>query len=373
MRPLHTLISASLLAACGPGPTTADADAPDLPDADDAATGLPALGDGTHDLSNVHLDVVLTADDGLARPTDLAFHHETADQLWITNQGVSGMVVGHDVSDGVSKVDTFRDRATGTHFMARPSGLAFGKPGFFATSQEEDRKTQPITPKTFMGPTLWTSDLAEFDAGHASHYDMLHNSPNSVGIAWERGNAYWIYDGWNASLTRYDFAEDHGPGGSDHSDGIVRRYADGEMGYLEGVPCNMVYQRKTRRLFAVDAANARVVVLDTTSGDGGGRIDPNHDGIDQAMVLDADLDDLVLAEDLGMNTPSGLALFDGLLYVGDHATGRIAAITTDGELVDWVDTGIEDALGGLTVADDGSIWVVDMAEDRVLRISPVGG
>ena len=35
-----------------------------------------------------------------------------------------------------------------------------------------------------MGPTLWDGNLNIYDGGHASHLDMLHNSPNGAGIAW---------------------------------------------------------------------------------------------------------------------------------------------------------------------------------------------
>ena len=59
-----------------------------------------------------------------------------------------------------------------------------------------------------MGPTLWTNDGSIYNGGHATHYDMLHDSPNGAGIAWESGTAYWIFDGWHQSLTRYNFRND---------------------------------------------------------------------------------------------------------------------------------------------------------------------
>src|SRR5690606_13392082 len=107
------------------------------------------------------------------------------------------------------------------HFLPKPAALSFNPvTGFFATAHEEDERTQGAngTPADFMGPTLWTSDMEIFDGGHGGHMDMLHNSPNAVGIAWERDNVYWVVDGYHNALTRYDFAQDHGPGGSDHTD-----------------------------------------------------------------------------------------------------------------------------------------------------------
>ena len=54
------------------------------------------------------------------------------------------------------------------------------------------------------------------------------------------------------------------------------------------------------------------------------------------------------ASDLLM--PSGLALFDGLLYVSDHATGILYAVTLTGEPVTQLDTGLgPGTLAGITV------------------------
>ncbi|MEC9466031.1 MAG: hypothetical protein VX834_09620 [Myxococcota bacterium] len=114
--------------------------------------------------------------------------------------------------------------STNSHFLAKPSALAFGENGAFASIHEEDEITQFDTPWDFMGPTLWTTEFALFDSGHLSHIDMLHNTPNGVGIAWEVDNVYWVYDGHHGSLTRYNFNQDHGPAGTDHSDGVVYRY-----------------------------------------------------------------------------------------------------------------------------------------------------
>ena len=41
----------------------------------------------------------------------------------------------------------------------------------------------------FMGLTLWDGNLKEWEGGHLSHLDMLHNSPNGAGIAWEQATS----------------------------------------------------------------------------------------------------------------------------------------------------------------------------------------
>ena len=55
---------------------------------------------------------------------------------------------------------------------------------------------------------------------------MLHESPYSQGVAWEIDNVFWIFDGYNNDIVRYDFVDDHNPGNSYHGDAIVRRYSD---------------------------------------------------------------------------------------------------------------------------------------------------
>ena len=93
---------------------------------------------------------------------------------------------------GLSFIKRAAEDGSHTHFMAKVSGIAFNSDGNFATSQEEDQITQPSTPANFMGPTLWDGNLKEWEEGHLSHLDMLHNSPNGAGIAWEQGNVFWI-------------------------------------------------------------------------------------------------------------------------------------------------------------------------------------
>ena len=63
--------------------------------------------------------------------------------------------------------------------------------------------------------------------------------------------------------------------------------------------------------------------------------------------------------------PSGLAQVGSTLFVGDNETGRIWAIGTNGEVIDYLDTGLPDgALMGIEIGPDGNLWVVDALEDR---------
>ena len=92
-----------------------------------------------------------------------------------------------------------RTSSDATHFLASPSALAFDDSGTLATIHDVDTPTQGAdgTPADFMGPTLWPADASLVDGGHDSHLDMLHDSPSGAGIAWDTGNAFWVYDGWH--------------------------------------------------------------------------------------------------------------------------------------------------------------------------------
>lgn len=342
-----------LLAACGP------------------RSGVPVLGDGAHDLGALAFREVT----GLPDPHDLAFNpdvepvgDDAAGQLWVVGPDDNAVAILQNL-DGSATISRRAGPESG-HFLARPAALAFGAPGFLATAQETNRRTQPTTPGAFMGPTLWTSDPAVFDAGVDSHYDMLHNTPNGAGIAWEIDNVYWLFDGAHASLTRYDFALDHGPAGTDHSDGVVARWVEGEVAYVPGVASHLVVDGD--RLYVADTGHQRVAVLDLTSGTPGADIRPNFDGGEQFRVDGGALTTLIDAEAGGFVEPSGLELHDGLLFVSDHATGRISAFTMDGERVDYLDLDEGSAPQGMAFGPDGHLWIADAGLGRVLELWPGG-
>ena len=270
---------------------------------------------------------------------------------------------------GLSFIKRAAEDGSHTHFMAKVSGIAFNSDGNFATSQEEDQITQPSTPANFMGPTLWDGNLKEWEGGHLSHLDMLHNSPNGAGIAWEQGNVFWIYDGFHSSLTRYDFARDHGRGGTDHTDGIIRRFVEGEVGYIPGVPSGLVWDAGRARLLIADSGNKRIAVLDPAAASSAGAIAPNYDGCQQVAFSGATTTTLVAGEEVGLSTPSGIAIRNNQIYVTDYATGRLFAFAMDGSLLDYLDIAEPNALMGLTFDENGALYVIDNAKREILKIS----
>lgn len=343
---------------------------------DAGLAGVPVLGNGTHNLSASRIRVISSDADALNGPTDLAFNPEAPDQLWVTNHTDHAMVIF--TSTGTPDQTSSRlagDGTDGQHFLAKPSGLAFGATGRLATSPDENQVTQPMTPTSFMGPTLWSSDLTIFDGGIASHYGMLHDSPLSAGIAWDHDNVYWVFDGTHRGLARYDFHEGHELGGSDHSNGEVARYAAGQVAYVPGIPSHLKIDHTTGLLYVADTGNHRVAVLDTATGTRGGAIGPNYDGDVQYRMTGSMFSTLVDGTTMGLQHPSGLVLHGPMLFVTDNATSRIYAFDLHGRTLDWLDLGAEVPPGGLmgiTFDATDNLFLVDHVGNRVLELVSSG-
>ena len=367
----------ALLAACGGndrrGPVMTADDAGTTMPPDSGPTGLPLLGNGTHSVDSVNVGEVGAGLGVLFLPRDLAFNPEAPTQLWVLNHGDNTTVIFFE--PGTPAEDWNKRSGFGNdHFLASPSALAFGAPGTFATVQEEDEETQPSTPADFMGPTLWTSDIETYDSGHASHLDMLHNSPNAVGIAWETGNAYWVFDGYHQSITRYDFQGDHGLGGEDHTDGIIERYVEGEVGYAPGITASMALDHSTGLLYLADPANSRIAVLDTATGTEAGAIGPNYDGATMRSMAGAALTTFIDGTTADLPRPAGLELHEGMIWVSDNERSTIAAFDMEGNVVDWLDLSSivpSGSLQGMAFSPvDGALYVLDVPAHKVLRITP---
>jgi hypothetical protein len=355
---------ALLLVACPP------------PQGDDDDASIAILGGGSHSTEGLTLTEVATGSEGLNTPRDIAFHPDNPSDLYVVNYGADGLTIIKD-ADSDDAEATYFGAMGASHFLVSPSGLAFGEDGFFATIHETDEYTQgppPAgSPQDFMGPSLWDSNPNTFDGGHSGHFDMLHNTPNGMGIAWEKDHVYWVFDGYHSSITRYDFGQHHGAGGTDHGDGIVARYVEGEVDRKAEVSSHMEYDPDTELLYIADTGNKRIAVLDTTTGTDGGTISPNYDSApgNQYEVLDADLTTLVDGEEHSMTRPSGLALRDGVVYVSDNKRANIMAYDmVTGDLLDFLALELEEgALMGITFDADGNLWFTDAVDDRIVRIS----
>lgn len=368
----------------GPADTGEEPDAGFAPDAE--PRGLAVLGADSHSVDNVEWTVLTGS--VLRVPRDLAFNPSATGELWVVNRADDSTVtwfgLGTPDERSLKRIDPYA-----LHFMEEPSSIAFGAvhPEYghqFATCQESrNTYNNQAAPNDFMGPALWPSTMGiyavsnpdavravGFDLG--SHLDMLHESPLCMGIAWDSGNIYWTFDGATGSLSRYDFQEDHAPGFDDHSDGEIRRYVVGEVARVANVPSHLELDRNTAQLFVADTGNARVAVLDTTSGVAGRRLSVKEPGTTLNLWTGASLQTLVDATSGELQRPSGLELVGDVLYVTDNANGRISAFDkTTGMRLDYLDTGLpEGALMGITADPEGRLYIVDAVGNRVVRIAP---
>jgi len=181
------------------------------------------------------MTVIGTSANSLDTPRDLAFHPTlTRFELWVVNEETesSGGSTTTFFNAGQSDQDyEWRTDGNAWHFMSLPTGIDFGENENFATSPGV-YDANHNGGEAFTGPALWSSDMDIYampSGGNGSHLDMLHVSPYSQGIAHEVDNVYWVVDGYNNDIVRYDFADDHGPGNSFHGDATIHRYAATEI------------------------------------------------------------------------------------------------------------------------------------------------
>lgn len=377
------LLSAFLV-ACGSDPIEKDPVETRSPE--DIAT---AIGKRDGSPSSVQLFVVYEAEETYL-PTALEWNPNASDELWVTltrpNVGPCTEVDPDDVAcdrlwgrmaivrraaRGVPGTEVKMD-ANAWHFMRNPRQLAWGSRGLLATCGEARTANYEDDATPYNGPVLWDSDPELFGAPYdpnrnGTHVDMLHETPYCMGIAHERGNVYWAFNGDIGALDRYDFNEPHEPGGEDHTDGALWRYAEGELLRVPQVPSHLAYDTRQNLVFAADTGHGRVVALDAASGSPDGDV-TTYDPIDTHVRMSGAALTEVLAPGM-LEAPSGLAFHEGVLFVTDHATGRILALLPDGRVLRELDTGLgPNALTGIAIGPDGKAYVADMRARRVLRI-----
>ena len=332
--------------------------------------------------------VIADLTDGLDEPRDLEFHPNPArsDELWIVNRADDAMVIIHETGTS-SQTSEERLDAYRNHFMEEVSAIAFGAYDdefdyTFGTAQESRNTYNGVEDaNNFMGPALWPSSLSHFAMENqngplgGSHIDMLHESPDGMGIAHDNGNAYWYFDGYYGHLVYYDFQADHDTGETDHSDGIVHRYSDVPLTRYPGVPSHMVLDKDSGILYISDTGANRVLWVNTddqsTSStdiyDEPSRMETlaqylRIDGVEWGIL------------DTGLNRPSGIALEGKNLFVSEYGNSEITAYDLDtngrgGKIVDVIQTGAQ-AIMGIEIGPDGHLYYVDNGRDQVVRIDP---
>ena len=347
--------------------------------------GIPAFGySGEQEPS---LILIADSSDGLNTPRDLGINPLHDGEIWVVNRSDDSVTIVFNAgtSDQTTQhiVDPYAE-----HFMEEVSSIAFGAPETFGTCQEtRNTYNNQARPDDFMGPTLWSSDLDifgksnpeavryltdlfGFHADLGSHLDMLHESPLCMGIAWERNNIYWVFDGLSSDIVRYDFHVDHGPGYDDHSDGTIFRYAPNEVKRVPDVPSHMKLDKTSGLLYIADTGNNAIKVLDVTKGDVGDRLPKQEPGTQHYQMDNTEIWTLIEGADFDIELPSGLTLIDDILLIGDNATGIIHAFDIDGTLIDQYETGLPNGgLMGIYAAGLDDIWMVNAVDNELLRLS----
>jgi hypothetical protein len=192
-----------------------------------------------------------------------------------------------------------------------------------------------------------------------------------MGVAWEKDNIYWVFDGYNKNIVSYNFQTPHPIGGDDHSDGILKRYTEVKVKRVVGKPSHMVIDHKTNWLYIVDNGNKRVLRMDINSGEQSTSISNPYEPLEEYYrVITATWEVFV---DSGLVMPVGIDVMDGRLVVTDDANGDIVFYnTTTGRKnaeIGRVKTGAP-GIAGITIAPDSTLWYVNTTSNEVMHLVP---
>ena len=319
-------------------------------------------------------DLIVNSSDQISQPRDLDFHPNG--DLWVTNTGTEnsgGSTVKVENPGVTGQTDLWEQDGNAWHFMSLPSGIAFSNNGNFATSTSVlDANHQG---NTFTGPTLWSSDpliYAKPSGGNGSHLDMLHESPHCMGICSQEENVFWVYDDYNKDIVRYDFAEDHGPGNSDHDDGEVLRYQGmGLSAINHTIVCHLVLDKDKKWLYFTDGSNQRVMRLDITTGNLGGTPSwgPQETLAEYQKVVGYTWEEVVTT---GLVEPAGIDLIGNKLIVTDHSNGDIIfydVSSIPATEIRRIQTN-EPGIMGTVIGPNGRIWYANASLNKVVKIEP---
>jgi hypothetical protein len=331
---------------------------------------------------NLEMKMIGSDVDGLDNPVDLDFCRipGRTNELWVLNRefGSSSMTIFFHAGSPTQK-SQYRKDSHSDHFMVYSSAMAMGTNGNFATTQEVLNSVGGTT-STFMGPVLWSSDTSiyarmyqsEWENGKplGSHIDMLHQSPYSMGIAADKDNIYWVFDGYHGNLVKYDFATPHTIGGDDHSDGRVWRYPEVVLERIPDLPAHMVLDNATGWLYIVDNANARIIRVNTKSGVKAKELQPVDEPLDLYWEM-KNVEQQVYI-DTGLTSPVGIDFWNGRLVVTDNAKGTIRlydATGAKGTLLGSIALNAPSIMG-VKIGPDSNLWFVDATNNTITQLSP---
>jgi outer membrane protein assembly factor BamB len=331
------------------------------------------------DATNAKPEFILIADANskIKEPQDIDFNPTRPNELWIINKetamtgGTTVMLT--EIGTPNQKFD-YRKDGNSWHFMSLPSAIAFGENGNWATTANVQDANH--NGGTFTGPTLWSSDLDIYAKDHGpgtngSHLDMLHTSPFSMGIAAQIDNIYWVFDGYNGNIVKFDFAADHGPGQHYHGDGKVHRYPEVKVKREPDVPSHMILDAAKEWLYIVDGGNQRVLRMNIKTGSKARDLPPVNEELAEYWEMLGVTWEEFIPSSFGLKKPCGIAIKDNRLFVSDNETGEIICfnIQTKAELA-RVNTGAKGIMG-IVLSKDNILYYANSLTNQVIKINPI--
>ena len=326
--------------------------------------------------------VIASSSNSVNQPQDLDFKPHT-NELWIVNRGNTNggsNVIIYNAGETDQSSEYRKDSHSG-HFMIYPNAIAFGDNGNFANTNEIQNTANPTS--TFMGPALFSGDTSIFakifqnnwvsGLPLGSHLDMLHQSPFSMGIAHDSANIYWVFDGHNGNLCKYDFAGDHSPGYDDHSNGLIWRYTDVPLTREANVAGHMILDKATGWLYIVDAGTKKIKRVNTNTGSISGTLNvPSTSPEPLAGFWEVTGSVVETIDSFLSSQPCGIDLYNGRLIVGDYGNGDITVYDISGSTPSKLGTIATGQVGmaGVKIGPDGKIWFVNNTQNNVIRIDP---
>lgn len=322
--------------------------------------------------------VIGSSTDQVNAPRDLDVKPNTS-EIWVGNYGTSGggsFIIFYNAGLP-TQTSQYRKDTHADHFDRYTSAFAFSEIGEFGTIGENQN---PSSGSTFMGPSLWSSDTAIFARVFqnnwvnglplGSHLDMLHQSPYGMGIAHDSAKAYWVFDGYNGNICKYDFVMGHGPGYEDHSAGKIWRYTDVAVTRVNNVPSHMCKDTATSWLYFVDGGPKQVKRLNTVTGNVAGNLTPPSSANESLAGYYDVQGATVEIIDSFTTQPCGLEVYNGRLLVGDYTNGNIYVYDITGPNPVFMDTIVTGQAGmmGIKIGPDGKIWFVNRTANTLVRI-----
>lgn len=309
----------------------------------------------------------------ISLPRDLDFKPGT-NELWICNKGTSGSTNIIIFNAGLpGQTSIYRKDSNSSHFWNFGSAFAFGEDGTFGTIGESTNGGN-----LFAGPSLWTGDTAIFakifqgtQGMLGSHLDMLHQSPNGMGMAYDNAWSYWLFDGHNGNICKYDFSTHHGPGNTGHGNGKIWRYSDVTVSRVPNVPSHMVIDKANNWLYFIGGSDKSLKRLKTTSGTNSGNLTAYQNNEPLAGYYNMTGATVETIETFATQ-PCGVDYYNNRLIVSDYTNGNITiynTTTTPLTKLGTIATG-QAGIMGVKVGPDGKIWFVNYTTNTVVKMNP---